>query len=216
MSFIWKKHYDKYMMLQRNHKKFTPELLEKLVRQQQKEITIINSFLKTPPATILDIGCGLGIYDLAIHDFFKGEILFYLLDKTTTTEEEKSVYYGHYETAAFYNNLNYTKEFLMLNGIAEQNINCINIDNDINTANDYLQKNLSNIDLVISIISWGFHYPIKTYLDTVYNILSNNGLLCLHCRHLDENLTVLLTKFEILAPQHDNIKEGSFLICKKR
>ncbi|XWV26184.1 hypothetical protein QJ857_gp0894 [Tupanvirus soda lake] len=216
MTFIWKDHFTKYITLQRNHKTFTVEMLENLIRKQQSEIDIINTFLKEKPKTVLDIGCGLGIYDLALHDFYKSNIKFHLLDKTTTSNEEKKVYYGHREVAAFYNNLEYTKEFLSLNGINEENINCITVENDIDITKNYLKENLTNIDLVISIISWGFHYPIKTYLDTVYDILSDDGLLCLHCRNLSQNLPQLLTKFDILSPTMNDIKEGSFLICKKK
>ncbi|XWV24938.1 hypothetical protein QJ856_gp0843 [Tupanvirus deep ocean] len=216
MTFIWKDHFTKYVTLQRNHKKFTTEMLENLIKKQQSEIEIINTFLTKTPKTVLDIGCGLGIYDLALHDFYKTNIKFYLLDKTTTPEEEKKVFYGHREVAAFYNNLDYTEEFLSINGINKENINCITVEDDIEITKNFLKQNLSNIDLVISIISWGFHYPIKTYLDTVHDILSDDGLLCLHCRNINENLPVLMTKFEILSPAINTIREGSFLICKKK
>ncbi len=215
MTFAWKDEFNKYVRLQRNHKTFSNVMLEQLIRTQQEEIKIINYFMNKQPSTILDIGCGLGIYDLALQDFYKRNISFYLLDKTTTAAEEKKVYYGHKEKAAFYNDLNYTKDFLMINGISEKNINCITVNDDNNITNEYLQNNLSNIDLIISIISWGFHYPIKTYLDTAHKLLSTDGLLCLHCRSLAENLPVLTSKFQIIYPPQNEIKEGSLLICKK-
>ena len=202
--------------MQRNHKIFTVEMLQTLVNKQQQEIRIISSFLRKKPTQVLDIGCGLGIYDLALHDFYKNNIKFHLLDKTTTEEEEKKLYYGYNKKGAFYNNLNYTKEFLMLNGIDEKNINCIIVNDDNNVTNKYLQDNLSNVDLIISIISWGFHYPVETYIDTVHKILSDDGLLCFHCRDIDNNLPILSSKFEILHPIKINIVEGSLLICKKK
>jgi SAM-dependent methyltransferase len=215
MGFIWKDKFNKYIKLQRNHKIFTNEMLEQLIRKQQEEIKIINSYIKEKPQSILDIGCGLGIYDLALQDFYKTNIKYYLLDKTTTPSEEKNVYYGHREKGAFYNNMDYTKDFLVTNGISENNIECIMVNDNNDVTNNYLREKLSNIDLVISIISWGFHYPIKTYLDTVHQILNANGLLCLHCRNINENLPILMSKFEILYPTMNSIKEGSFLICKK-
>lgn len=217
-KFIWKDHYNKYIQLQRNHATYNAAMLEKLIRGQQKEITVINSFLKRTPRSVLDIGCGLGIFDLAIHDFYKGNssITYHLLDKTTTPEEEKNVYYGHRETGAFYNNLNYTKEFLTLNGITPNNINCITVDDDNVITNGDLRKNLSNIDLIISIISWGFHYPVSTYLDTVHKILADDGLACFHCRNIGENLSLVQTKFEILSPTVSKNTGTAFLICRKK
>jgi len=215
MHFVWKDRFNKYIQLQRNHKTFSERMLEKLIKQQQKEIERINFYLGKKPQKVLDIGCGLGIYDLALYDFYKEDIKFYLLDKTSSEEEEKNTFYGHRDKGSFYNNLDYTKEFLQLNGINENNIELINVEDDIDTTNEYLQKNLSDIDLIISIISWGFHYPIKTYLDTVYNIISDNGILCLHCRNLKENLPLLKSKFNILSPINEKIRDGSFLICKK-
>lgn len=215
MTFVWKDHFNKYIRLQRNHKTFTDIMLENLIRTQQEDIKIIDHFLKKAPLTVLDIGCGLGIYDLALQDFYKTNISYYLLDKTSSRKEEKNVYYGHREKGAFYNNMDYTKDFLLINGISEKNINCIIVNDNNNVTNEQLQKNLPKIDLIISIISWGFHYPIKTYIDTAYKILNDDGLLCLHCRSIEENLPVLMEKFEILYPSQSDITEGSFLICKK-
>lgn len=221
MPFVWRDAYNKYIRLQRNNKKFNVKMLTKLISTQQNEISTINNYLKKSPAQILDIGCGLGIYDLALHDFYSKKfgsenIVFHLLDKTTTELEEKNVYYGYREKGAFYNNLDYTKEFLILNGIKENQINCITVDNNLALTNNNLRTNLSNIDLVISIISWGFHYPITVYLDTVYNILADDGLLCLHCRKLSENLPLLESKFDIVFPPKKSIRDGSFLIMKKK
>lgn len=217
MPYQWRDYYNKYIQLQRNHKTYNAEMLEELILKQQREINLINSILDRVPNSVLDIGCGLGIYDLAINDFYStNNIKFHLLDKTTSEEEEKNVYYGHQEIGAYYNNLDYTKEFLMINGVSEENINCITVSENLTDVNENLKNNLTNIDLIISIISWGFHYPVKTYLDSIYQILANDGLLCFHCRSLSENLPVLEEKFEIISPSNDDIKEGSFLICRKK
>lgn len=216
MSFIWRSHFDKYLALQRNHKTFNAKMLEDLIRTQQVSISEIYQLLGRIPKTVLDIGCGLGIYDLAIHDYFKDDINFYCLDKTTSSTEEKKVYYGYRQKASFYNNLDYTKEFLSINGISNENIHCLSVHSDLAVTNQMLLEQLSNIDLVISIISWGFHYPLNVYLDTVNQILAKDGLLCFNCRNLTENLPILLEKFVIISPPMDQIKNGSFLICRKK
>jgi len=215
VQFIWKNHFNKYLKFQRNYTNFSPEKLGQLISKFETEISIINSFIDEPPQQILDIGCGLGIYDLALQKFFGTDIKFYLLDKTTTKQEEKKIYYGYREKPAFYNNLDYTKEFLQLNGIDEKKMEIISVSNDQNITNEYLEKNLSNIDIVVSTISCGFHYPVKVYLDTIYKILKPNGIFCLNCRNIKENLPLLQSKFNILRPEGEKIPDGYFIICQK-
>lgn len=214
--FFWDSKYDKYITLQRNHKRFSAEMLTSTIKVQQKEIDLINSFLSQPPKTVMDIGCGLGIYDLALHDYYKSDIDYYLVDKSTDPEEESKVFYGFKEQGAFYNDLDYTHQFLEQNGIPSDNLHMIHVEETQEETCQYLEEYLPNIDLVISIISCGFHYPVSSYLDTVKELLSDDGLFCFHCRGLEENLPVIESSFDILHPQKEEIKSGSFLICKKR
>jgi hypothetical protein len=41
----------------------------------------------------------------------------------------------------------------------------------------------SNFDIIISTYSWGFHYPVDTYLDEVASKLAPSGVLILDIRH---------------------------------
>lgn len=38
------------------------------------------------------------------------------------------------------------------------------------------------LDLVISLVSWGFHFPVSTYLDQVHDLLREGGRLILDLR----------------------------------
>lgn len=124
---------------------------------QQQNILTIDSFLTNQPIKILDIGCGLGIFDVAVYDYYgrNNNIKFYMVDKTTSSAEEKKIYYGYRPVASFYNNLDYTKEFMNINGIPNENIVCISVDNDIEKTKNKVKNMISDVDLVISIISWG-------------------------------------------------------------
>lgn len=199
------------MTLQRNHKSFNEKMLTDTIKLQQKEIATINMFLKRKPKTVLDIGCGLGIYDLAIHDFYGPGVDFYMLDKTTTEQEESNVFYGYKKTGAFYNNLDYTKEFLEMNGVDPDKIHVISVDEG---KGKLLET--PKLDLIISIISCGFHYPLSTYFDEITQLVKDDGLFCFHCRGLEENLPLLETRFQILWPKRNLIKSGQFLICRKK
>ena len=67
-------------------------------------------------------------------------------------------------------------------------------------------KKLKEIDLVISSISWGFHYPVSTYIEEVNSILKPGGLL-IFIGFRDEKGLELLHKY------FDNI--GDFCFKKK-
>ena len=53
------------------------------------------------------------------------------------------------------------------------------------------------IDFVISTISWGFHFPVSTYLKSVANVLSENGILIIDIRKDTGGENELKTEFQI-------------------
>ncbi len=213
-NLIWKPEYNKYLQLQRNHTNFNSDMLYKLIQEQKYEIAEIAKYLKRTPQTVLDIGCGLGIYDLAIDKFYSQPINYYLLDKTTDASEESKVFYGYKPVGAFYNNLDTTVDFLTSNGIEKDRLHVLSVASSNETTNIMLQNTLQNVDLIISIISWGFHYPVSTYLDTVDKILASDGVVCFHCRSLVENIPLIQTKFQILYQSKPT--DGCLIICKKK
>lgn len=128
----------------------------------------IKSYLPSNASRILDIGSGVAGIDVMLYRHYgKGSnIEFFLLDRT---EENRDIYYGFRREGAFYNSLDVAKLMLLLNGIKEQNIHLLN------ATSDY-RINVSNIDLVISLLSWGFHYPISVYIEQVYRSLKEEYL----------------------------------------
>ena len=51
------------------------------------------------------------------------------------------------------------------------------------------------MELVISLISWGFHYPIQTYLDQVFALLAKGGTMIIDVRKQTEGLDMLGKRF---------------------
>ncbi|MGK0448192.1 MAG: SAM-dependent methyltransferase, partial [Polaribacter sp.] len=82
-----------------------------------------------------------------------------------------------------------SKKVLVDNGILESNVFLqeATVDNKI-TFN-------KKFDLIISIISWGFHYPVETYLDEVFDNLKPGGTLIVDVRKDSNGLELLTTKF---------------------
>lgn len=138
-----------------------------------KEYLIIRSYLPEHVSSVLDIGCGIGGIDalLAAHYDFR-DIYFYLHDKT---KMDLKIHYGYEKTSSFYNSLLVAKDLLVMNGVSEDFIILSEANGD-----EILTQN--KIDIIISLISWGFHYPIHVYLNRVRELLSQRGVLIVDVR----------------------------------
>ena len=158
---------------------------------QKKKADQLIKFLPPNIKTILDIGCGIAGVDIVLNEYLKFSKI-YLLDKTKTEEE---IWYGFKKSGAFYSSLELAKETFKINGF---NTNLIELIDAPKDGDIRLQK--GSIDLVISTISWGFHYPISTYINSVINLLNDKGILIFDLRTEEtsnEELKRLLENFNI-------------------
>ncbi|MDG3547085.1 hypothetical protein [Methanobacterium formicicum] len=138
-----------------------------------KEYSIIKPFLPSDIKSILDIGCGVAGIDVLLSKHYENNVDIFLLDKTSVDDK---VYYHFEKKGSFYNSLNVSKDLLEINGIKPLKIHLQEA-----TDNNRIKFN-TKFDLIISFISWGFHYPISTYLDEVYEKLSAYGVLIVDIR----------------------------------
>jgi len=138
------------------------------------------------PRRALDIGCGFALYDtfLLRHYGYPRDMHLYLLDKTTDLQEEKDKGFkgGGFrkEGISFYTNLECASDILITNGASEENIHSL-----IATENPLSQLESSSFDLVFSLLSYGHHYPVSTYLEEVKRLLTRGGVLVLDLRVID-------------------------------
>ena len=123
-----------------------------------KEFNTFRDFLPSKAENILDIGCGLGIIDIFLNKIFLNTSNFYLLDKNRIDKKIKYGFSSNYES---YNDLNETKNLLLNNNINNERINLFNVDQKIEIK--------TKIDLVISLKSMGYHYPVDTYIELFQN-----------------------------------------------
>lgn len=157
----------------------------------QNDYSDIHTYLKDYKS-VLDIGCGMAGINLMLD---KPDATFYLFDKT---QVEKRIYYGYNKRGCFYNSLDEAQNFLEDNGM-------IGTIHPIDIANGGRIDNLTNIDLVISLISWGFHYPIPTYMHDVNKILAQDGIIIVDLRK--ERAAESIKEFEKLNYQHTTIRK---------
>ncbi len=152
---------------------FRKKIKHAFVQDMEKEFMVIKDYLPTKINTILDIGCGVAGIDIFLSRYYDNNIKIFLIDKT---EIDKNVYYYFKKRGSFYNSLQISREMLENSGVNKQNIM-------LQEANDKNEINFKNtFDIVISLISWGHHYPVSTYLDQVYNKMNKKGILILDIR----------------------------------
>ena len=120
----------------------------------KNELTTFEDFMPNNVENIVDIGCGLGILNIFINEKYQNQPNFYLLDKNFIDTKIK---YGFSENYESYNDLNETKNILQNNGLSKEQIYLKNVDEEIIINN--------RIDLVISLKSMGYHYPIENYIE---------------------------------------------------
>jgi hypothetical protein len=118
-----------------------------------KEIQSITSYLPKNAENIMDIGCGLGIINIYLNEIYNNQPNFFLLDKNRI---DKKIKYGFSSDYESYNNLEETRNLLINNDIRPSSINTLDVEKDF--------KIDAKIDLVISLKSMGYHYPIDQYL----------------------------------------------------
>jgi len=168
--------------------KLSPARVKALYENDMRqEYASIKDFLPETCSSIMDIGCGVAGIDVFLNKHYQGLApKFNLLDKTQT---EPAVFYKFKTRAAFYNSLAVAKTMLMSNNIPENRVNLIEAtdNNDININ--------SSVDLIISLISWGFHYPVETYLDRAYEVLNEGGTLIIDVRKGTNGLDLIKNKF---------------------
>ena len=128
-------------------------LTENLFRE---ELETFEKYLPSNVENIMDIGCGLGVLNIFINQKYQNNPNFYLLDKNTVDNKIKYGFSKDYES---YNDLNETKNILLKNGLSKEQIYIKNVDQEIMIDN--------KINLVISLKSMGFHYPIENYINLI-------------------------------------------------
>jgi L-malate glycosyltransferase len=147
----------------------------------------IHAYLPSAPSAILDIGAGLGGIDLTLYHYFKSYPTLYLLDKDGLLLGRHGGYHGYVEDFSHYNSFQWTRRFLEVNGVPAEKINTI----DITTSSFPTEK----FDLVISLLSWGFHFPVDTYIQDVHKQLKKGGRLILDIRKGTDGVDVLREVF---------------------
>jgi SAM-dependent methyltransferase len=118
---------------------------------------------------IADIGCGLAGIDVMLYQAIPG-LRLYLVD---IDRMEPRPGYGYTDTPSAYCRYGETLAFLAANDIPAP---CVSIAPNLDHAPD------NGLDLVLSTISWGFHYPLAIHLPQVAVKLRPGGRIIVDLR----------------------------------
>ena len=153
------------------------------------EFETLREFLPDHCNTVLDIGCGIAGIDVFLNQHYQAPY-FYLLDNSATSPKPL---YGYDRGKSFYNSFQATIDMMQQNSI--QDFQIIDIVNG-------LPGPLINMKphLIISLLSWGYHYPVSEYLEQAREILAPGGRIILDIRNGTDGIDVLNTRFDNIQP----------------
>jgi len=130
------------------------------------EYKIIKNYVKQP-MNILEVGCGLGRMSAYLNSTLNYNPRFILMDSTVSIWGNGYGWNQDPKKQIFYNNLNMAEKFCALNGLT--NIELFDI-----SKRDL--EELKDIDMVMSFVSMGFHYPLSIYFDKLMKITTQDCL----------------------------------------
>jgi SAM-dependent methyltransferase len=170
------------------------------LKDMENEYDALKTVLPARAEKILDIGCGLAGIDVFLYRHY-GSPRIYLLDKTG---QSKDLHYNLEAEASYYNSLQLARELLEKHEVRARDIHEIDIDK-VPFPNE-------KFDVIISLLSWGFHYPVSTYLEKVKTALTPDGVLVIDVRKSSDGEKVLRENFsKVRSLELD--KKTSRLVC---
>ena len=144
------------------------ELIPRYLQSCKVSADIISNEIETAPRTAFDMGGGLGGVSVCLSKTWP-ECHFTVADYDYTDKTKRTCSYDITGTFAAYNSLSATKEMLDVNGVNGEVADLA-----------AMPKTISRYDLIFSVLSWGFHYPVSTYAG--WSALFGKTLI-IDCRH---------------------------------
>jgi len=155
------------------------------IAEKRLFFTILDNYLKLSPKNILDIGCGFARESELFQKKYNSELFLLDGDFEPDVNKRREFKYGSADNFRFYNKISDLKKDYL-----ERNMSFVFID-----ANNISIDPKVKFDLIYSIKSCGFHYPIDTYYNLIKNHIHNNTYLIFDLRQ--GNIETQLSKFTI-------------------
>lgn len=120
---------------------------------------------------VLDIGCGMAGIDALISKCYDHEVEIHLMDGTAAGKVQAGF---HEKSLEPWNDLALSRALLEKNGVRPEYIFTHAPDPD---------ATIENCDVILSLLSWGHHYPAAHYAALAERSLRPGGIVILDVRH---------------------------------
>ena len=170
------------------HKKIFQLYYESIKKESELICNLVtDNFKKRTKIIILDIGCGIAGYHSNFLNLKSKSTYLYLMDNSEFNL--KALRYGFGASNRYYNSLHLAKNFLSKNNCSSGNSIFL-----IETKKDFPHMLPIKIDLVVSFISWGFHYPLEEYWEAILNRINYESIIVLDVRRGTKSFNFLYSQ----------------------
>ena len=167
-----------------------------------KEFSTLEPFISSDDENFLSIGGGIGGLELIINQKFQNKN-FYFIERNYISKKVKYGWGGKTNDEA-YNDLNLQKNFLMMNGMHENQINIY----------DYDKDNLPKIkfDVIISLLSLDYHYAFDLYIDYLRKVSKPETKIIFDTIN-NEYFEKIFKKVEVIKTDSDTVHRSKRIVC---
>lgn len=169
---------------------------QEYIKNKKQKYNTILEFLKTPPETILDIGCGFAYESSLFQKNHNSKLWLLDGDFDTTSSRTRSIKYGDVGTMSFYSKVDDLKKIW-----DSRNINYTFLD-----ANNLYLPNKIKFDLIYSALSCGFHYPANTYKDFILSHSHEKTKIIFDLRHKQKHVDVEIIETISKYKKHNTVQ----------
>jgi SAM-dependent methyltransferase len=173
----------------RQYKPSKRKTVARLEESSSAEWNALWPVIDNKPERILDFGCGLGRMSVFAHSKFQDPSIEYVLYDGNSVPEKEGDGTGFTRRRIFYNDLRMTELFCRSNDLTNYAI--INAENQPVT-------DAGGVDLVMSFLSLGYHYPIEDSLDEIISILNPGGVVAAGVREGLYETDMFLDRFDVV------------------
>ena len=192
-----------------------PRFRSKAIIRKYEEIMIrefgtLRNHIGTNVSTVVSIGPGLAGLEVMLSHYINSiddsypEII--LVDKSGIDP----IHFGYHRHAAVYNSLELAKRILTANGHPAENVKAI----DASSANCLLDTHAGTVDLITSLLAWGFHFPVDAYLPLAKELLNPSGRIIIDIRKATDGRQALAEEFNRIESIHDDPKFERLLVTE--
>lgn len=152
------------------------------IADKKANFKLVDSYLKTEPRKILDIGCGFAYESQWFQEKYDCDLYLMESDVETTKDNNRTIRYGSVDDFAFY-----TRMHELHSQWKSQGMRYTFVDANNPQVGDV------TFDLVYSFLSCGYHYPANTYMDFILKHTTSDSLIILDIRHItkQKNINVI-------------------------